>query len=51
MVSAFQSRELGFGLELTETELGCINYYRETHRPFYVESESAVKVNGEAKKK
>jgi len=50
MVSAFQSRELGFGLELTETELGCINYYRETHRPFYVESESAVKVNGGAKK-
>ena len=46
MVSAFQSRELGFGLELTLTQIQVVNEFRRLKRPQYTEVESAKKLNG-----
>jgi len=51
MVSAFQSREFGFGFKLTSEDLKCINDYRSSHRPHYTETESAMKILGSTKKK
>ncbi len=51
MVSAFQSRELGFGLELTLTQLQVVNEFRRLKRPQYTEVESVKKLNGTIEKK
>jgi hypothetical protein len=46
MVSAFQSREFGLGMELTSDQLRIINTFRNEKRPSDTEVESAIKVNG-----
>ena len=51
MVSAFQSREFGFGFALTLDNLKAVNEFRTLHRPNYTETESAIKILGNAKKK
>jgi hypothetical protein len=51
MVSAFQSREFGFGFSLTSTQLEIINTFRQSTRPHYTEAESATKLNGTTAKK
>jgi hypothetical protein len=51
MVSAFQSRELGFGLKLTLEELNCIHSFRQSCHFNYTEAETAIKVNEGAGKK
>jgi hypothetical protein len=51
MISAFQSREFGFGISLTQNEIQKVNQFRSEKRPLYMEFESAVKVNGTAIKK
>jgi hypothetical protein len=45
MVSAFQSREIGFGLELTSAQLQVINDFFHLKRPQYTEVESAKNLN------
>jgi hypothetical protein len=51
MVSAFQSREFGFGFSLTSTQLKIINAFWQSTRPYYTEAESAMKLNGTTAKK
>jgi hypothetical protein len=51
MVSAFQSREFGFGLSLTSAQLDTINLDWQSTRPHYTEAESAMKLNGTTEKK
>ncbi len=51
MISAFQSREFGFGMSLLPAELEKVNKFRMEKRPLYTETESAIKVNGTAIKK
>jgi hypothetical protein len=48
MISAFQSREFGFGMSLLPAELGKVNKFWMEKRPLYTETESAIKVNGTA---
>jgi hypothetical protein len=48
MISAFQSREFGFGMNLTQDQLDRVNEYR--HEKLYFEAESAKQVRGTAKK-
>jgi len=49
MLSAFQSRETGFGLNLSATQLSEIN---ETRRgKSYVDADAAIAINGQAMKK
>jgi len=50
MVSAFQSREFGYGQRLTENELAIVNEFRRRHRPNYTEVESALKIMGTVEK-
>jgi hypothetical protein len=50
MISAFQSREFGFGMKLTIEELHKVNQYRKTIRPTYSEQESALKIKGKCEK-
>jgi hypothetical protein len=45
MVSTFQSRELEFGYKLTSEQLATVNYFWQSTRPHYLETESALKVN------
>ena len=49
MISVFQSRDLGFGLEISDALLEQINNCRRGKR--YVDEEAAVGVNGTAEKK
>ncbi len=51
MISAFQSREFGFGLKLSLAEIQQINQFRSEKRPLYAEAESAIKINSAAIKK
>jgi len=51
MESALQSREFGFMLKLTSEDLKAINDYRSLHRPHYAETESAMKILGNTKKR
>jgi hypothetical protein len=51
MISAFQSREFGFGFTLLPSEIEQVNKFRMEKRPLYTEAESAIKVNGTAVKK
>ena len=51
MISAFQSREFGFGMTLTPEELEKVNKFRREKRPLYTEAEAAIRVNGTAIKK
>jgi hypothetical protein len=44
MVSAFQSRELGFGFEVTAEQLNVVDSFRQSVRLHYLETESALKV-------
>ena len=44
MVSAFQSREFGFGWKLTDQQLEVVNTTRE--REEYVDKEAALEVTG-----
>ncbi len=47
MVSSFQSREFGFGFELTIDDLKVVNEYGSSSRPNYTETESVIKLLGE----
>ena len=48
MVSAFQSREIGFGWKLTDQELHMVNTKRDIEE--YVDKEAALEVTGKATK-
>mmetsp|Transcript_73807 Transcript_73807/g.213587 ORF Transcript_73807/g.213587 Transcript_73807/m.213587 type:complete len:685 (+) Transcript_73807:660-2714(+) len=48
MVSAFQSRELGFGWKLTDEELELVNRKRLNEQ--YVDTEAAVEITGKSSK-
>jgi hypothetical protein len=50
MVPAFQSQELGLGMELTSDQLLRINAFWNERKPNYTEVESAIKVKGRAVK-
>jgi hypothetical protein len=50
MVSAFQSRELGFGFELTAEQLNVVNSFCQSIRPHYLETESALKAQSKTEK-
>lgn len=50
MVSAFQSREFGFGYHLTEEDLVIVNQYRRTHST-YVDADAANLINNSDQKK
>ncbi len=45
MISAFQSREFGFGMNLSQIEIQKINQYHSEKRLLYTEAESAMIVN------
>jgi hypothetical protein len=49
MISAFQSREFGFGLHMSEQELALVNEYRRDKK--YQDEEAAKAKRGDAKKK
>ena len=49
MVSAFQSRELGFGMNLSDDDLKTVNQWKKD-RPDYTDTESAIKLNGKTEK-
>jgi hypothetical protein len=49
MISAFQSREFGFGLHMSEQELALVNEYRRDKK--YQDEEAAKAKGGDAKKK
>jgi hypothetical protein len=48
MMSPFQSRKFGFRFEHTIDDLKVVNENRSSNHPDYVESESAIKLLGEA---
>jgi hypothetical protein len=48
MISSFVSRELGYGMELTQSQLSMVNTKRKGEE--YLDTESAMKKNGCAKK-
>jgi hypothetical protein len=50
MVSAFQSREFGFGYELREEDLEIVNAYRQTHNT-YTDTAAAKVVNNNSDQK
>ncbi len=49
MISAFQSREFGFSLELNEQQLAQVNEYRRNKK--YQDEQAAKAKRGDAKKK
>ena len=52
MISAFVSREFGFGLELNNDELQRVNKQRQSHEwGRYISKEEAIAVNGTDKKR
>jgi hypothetical protein len=48
MISAFQSRELGFGIELTKERLDEVNFLRRGKK--FIDEEAAKKYKGHAQK-
>jgi len=50
MVSAVQSREFGFGLELTSSDQEIVNNFQQRQRPHYTETDAAMKLNGKTEK-
>jgi hypothetical protein len=50
MVSAIQSREFGFGFELTSDDQDAVNNFCRTHQPHYTEADAALKLNGRTEK-
>jgi hypothetical protein len=50
MVSAFQSRELGFGFEVTAEQLNVVDSFRQSVRLHYLETESALKDQSKTEK-
>jgi hypothetical protein len=50
MVSAVQSREFGFGLELTSSDQEIVNNFQRRQRPHYTETDAAMKLNGKTEK-
>ena len=51
MVSAFQSRELGFRMNLCNFDLKTVNQWWKNNRPDYKDTESAIKLKAQQKKK
>jgi len=49
MVSALQSRELGFRMNLSDDDLKTVNQWQKD-RPDYTDTESAIKLNGTTEK-